>query len=78
MVKPATLTTQTKMNGRETFASATSSNRLHKDTIMNFFDNRATNASAESFNARTKLLRANQKGVRDTRFFLFRLSKLDA
>jgi transposase-like protein len=50
----------------------------HKETILNFFDNRATNASAESFNVLIKLFRANQKGVRDTTFFLFRLSKLYA
>jgi hypothetical protein len=69
---------QTIRYGHETFASAANSIRWHKDTILNFFDNRATNASAESFNARIKLFRANQKGVRDTTFFLFRLSKLYA
>jgi transposase len=58
--------------------SAANSIRWHKETILNFFDNRTTNASAESFNARIKLFRANQKGVRDTTFFLFRLSKLYA
>jgi transposase len=69
---------QTIRYGHETFASAANSIRWHKETILNFFDNRATNASAESFNARIKLFRANQKGVRDTTFFLFRLSKLYA
>jgi transposase len=69
---------QTRKYGHETFASAANSIHWHKDTILNFFDNRATNASAESFNARIKLFRANQKGVRDTTFFLFRLSKLYA
>lgn len=62
----------------ENFKSAAESIRWHRDTILNFFDNRSTNASAESFNARIKLFRANQKGVRDTKFFLFRLSKLYA
>lgn len=46
--------------------------------ILNFFDNRSTNASAESFNAKLKLFRANQRGVKDRRFFLFRLMKLFA
>ncbi|TVQ05204.1 MAG: DDE transposase, partial [Balneolaceae bacterium] len=36
----------------------------------------STNASAESFNAKVKLFRANQRGVVDTAYFLFRLSKL--
>ena len=69
---------KTMRYGHETFVSAANSIRWHKETILNFFDNRTTNASAESFNARIKLFRANQKGVRDTTFFLFRLSKLYA
>lgn len=48
------------------------------ETIVNYFDNRSTNASAESFNAKIKGFRAMQRGVRDTEFFLFRLSKLYA
>ena len=41
------------------------------ETILNFFDNRNTNANAESFNSKIKLFRANQRGVRDTSFFLY-------
>lgn len=48
------------------------------ENILNFFNNRHTNANAESFNSKIKLFRANQRGVRDTKFFLFRLSKLFA
>jgi transposase len=48
------------------------------DNILNFFINRHTNANAESFNSKIKLFRANQRGVVDTRFFLFRLHKLFA
>jgi len=48
------------------------------DQILNFFDNRNTNANAESFNAKTKLFRANLRGVADVTFFLFRLQKLFA
>lgn len=50
----------------------------NKTNILNFFDNRSTNASAESFNSKIKLFRANLRGVTDTTFFLFRLSKLFA
>ena len=48
------------------------------ENILNFFNNRNTNANAESFNAKIKLFRANLRGVVDTSFFLFRLSKLFA
>jgi len=48
------------------------------DNILNFFINRNTNANAESFNSKIKLFRANQRGVVDTKFFLFRLYKLFA
>lgn len=48
------------------------------ETILNFFNNRSTNANAESFNSKIKLFRANQRGVKDTKFFLFRLTKLFA
>lgn len=41
-------------------------------------DNRSTNASAESFNAKIKAFRATQRGVTDIPFFLFRLSKIYA
>lgn len=46
--------------------------------ILNYFNNRSTNASAESFNAKIKAFRAQYRGVTDVNFFLFRLSKLFA
>jgi transposase len=50
----------------------------HYDKILNYFNNRSTNASAESFNAKIKAFRSTQRGVRDVSFFLFRLSKIYA
>ena len=50
----------------------------HYKEILNFFENRSTNASAESFNAKIKAFRATQRGVRDIPFFLFRLAKIYA
>jgi len=50
----------------------------HYDEILNFFINRSTNASAESFNAKIKTFRASLRGVSDMKFFLFRLSKIYA
>jgi len=47
-------------------------------TILNYFDNRSTNASAESFNAKIKALRAAFRGVKNISFFLFRLSNIYA
>lgn len=46
--------------------------------ILNFFDNRSTNASAESFNAKLKAFRRTLRGVNDTKFFLFRVAKIYA
>ena len=34
----------------------------HYDDILNFYNNRASNAMAESFNAKIKLFRANLRG----------------
>lgn len=47
-------------------------------TILNYFDNRSTNASAESFNAKVKAFRNQFRGVRDIPFFIFRLAKIFA
>lgn len=50
----------------------------NSDEVLNFFINRATNAFAESFNAKIKAFRASLRGVIDVKFFLFRLTKLYA
>lgn len=52
--------------------------KYNLENILNFFNNRNTNANAESFNSKIKLFRANLRGVTDTKFFLFRLHKLFA
>ncbi|PUZ29542.1 DDE transposase [Chitinophaga parva] len=52
--------------------------QTHYPGILNFFNNRATNAAAESFNAKVKSFRNALRGVRDVEFFLFRLAKLYA
>jgi transposase len=60
------------------FNIAANSIDYNRQNILNFFANRSTNASAESFNSKIKLFRANLRGVSDTTFFLFRLAKLFA
>lgn len=51
---------------------------LNYREILNYFDNRSTNASAESFNAKIKAFRAQLRGVRNKEFFLFRLTQIYA
>lgn len=65
-------------NKLETFYTAANTLKANFINILNFFNNRNTNANAESFNAKIKLFRANLRGVTDTAFFLFRLHKLFA
>lgn len=50
----------------------------HYDEVLNFFVKRATNAFAESFNAKIKAFRAALRGVSDIKFFMFRLSMIYA
>ncbi len=47
-------------------------------SILNYFINRSTNASAESFNAKIKAFRSQFRGVKNTEFFLFRLTQIFA
>ena len=69
---------KTKILGTKQFNTAANSVKNNIDNILNFFDNRNTNANAESFNSKIKLFRANLRGVTDTKFFLFRLQNLFA
>lgn len=50
----------------------------HSNTIINYFEERLTNASAESFNAKIKAFRSQLRGVADVKFFMFRLATLYA
>ena len=47
-------------------------------TIANYFENRSTNASAESFNAKVKAFRNQFRGVKDIPFFVYRLKTIFA
>lgn len=48
----------------------------HNVTIINYFEDRLTNAAAESFNAKIKAFRTQFRGVGDIKFFMFRLVTL--
>lgn len=65
-------------SGFESFATISRTIEEHYEQILNFFVNRNTNASAESFNAKIKQFRAGLRGVTDVNFFLFRIAKIFA
>lgn len=69
---------QVENSGIDAFKTVARSVQAHYLSILNFFINRSTNASAESFNAKVKAFRATSRGVRDINFFLFRLAKIYA
>ena len=50
--------------------------RSKEEYILNYFNNRSANASAESFNSKVKGLRAQVHGVNDLPFFMFRCAKI--
>lgn len=60
--------------GENEFARVLETFENHNDTIINYFEERLTNASAESFNAKVKAFRAQFRGVGDIKFFMFRLA----
>lgn len=64
--------------GFSSFRTVSKSIQNHYQYILNFFNNRHTNASAENFNAKIKSFRAAFRGVRSIPFFLFRLTKIYA
>ncbi len=65
-------------SGFKAFNTISATIYTHYLEILNFFENRSTNASAESFNAKLKAFRTNLRGVRDITFFLFRVAKIYA
>ena len=64
--------------GFKSFNTIARTMSIYYQNILNYFDNRSTNASAESFNAKIKAFRAQFRGVRNVDFFLFRLTTIFA
>lgn len=60
------------------FNSVTQTMQNNYATVVNYFENRSTNASAESFNAKVKAFRNQFRGVADIPFFIFRLATIFA
>lgn len=69
---------QVEKAGFKSFNTVARSIQAHYLTILNYFNNRSTNASAESFNAKIKAFRSAFRGVKNVSFFLFRLSNIYA
>ena len=64
--------------GFRAFNTVANSIKLNYRSILNYFKNRSTNASAESFNAKIKAFRSQFRGVKNVEFFLFRLTRIFA
>jgi len=64
--------------GFKSFNTVANTIKNHYNHILNYFNNRSTNASAESFNAKVKALRRQFRGVRNVEFFLYRLMMIYA
>lgn len=64
--------------GYKSFNTISRTIQNHYQKILNYFDNRSTNASAEAFNAKIKAFRSQFRGVKHIPFFLFRLSNIYA
>ena len=69
---------EVEKSGFKSFGVVSRSIQNNYQNILNFFDNRHTNASAESFNAKIKAFRSCFRGVRSIPFFLFRLTNVYA
>ena len=69
---------QVEQSRLKSFATVQRTIQIHYQSILNYFDNRSTNASTESFNAKIKVFRLHLRGITAAEFFLFRLQKLFA
>ncbi|WP_236822254.1 transposase [Arenibacter sp. NBRC 103722] len=64
--------------GVRAFYTISNTISLNYRSILNYFINRSTNASAESFNAKIKAFRAQFRGVKNVEFFIYRLTTIFA
>ena len=78
MTKLARWFNEVEESGFKAFSTLIKTIKNHYRDILNYFDQRSTNAAAESFNAKIKNFRMQLRGVKDRTFFLFRLTKLFA
>ena len=55
-------------SGFKEFTSVAETMQANYPDILNFFNNRVTNASTESFNSKVKAFRAQLRGMTDTKY----------
>lgn len=67
-----------ELSGFKAFNTIANTITINYRSILNYFINRSTNASAESFNAKIKAFRSQFRGVKNVEFFLFRLTTIFA
>lgn len=67
-----------EQTGFKAFNTIANTITINYRSILNYFINRSTNASAESFNAKIKAFRAQFRAVKNVEFFLFRLTRIFA
>ena len=73
---PLAIAEKVKAFGNDAFNTAADTIRDREDEVLNYFLNRATNASAESLSSKIKQFRAQLRGIIDVDFFLYRLSMI--
>jgi transposase len=78
MTKLARWFNDLEASGFKSFNTLLRTIMVHYNDILNYFNHRNTNASAESFNAKIKAFRTQFRGVRDRAFFLFRIANIFA
>ena len=64
--------------GIDSFQTIMDTIQLHYNEILNYYNHRSTNASAEQLNSKIKAFRKSLRGVHDLCFFFFRLTKIYA
>ena len=69
---------EVEQSGFDSFNTIAATLYDRSEEILDFCIHRASNAAAESFNAKIKQLRAQFRGVIDIPFFLYRLTKIYA
>ncbi len=69
---------EVELSGFKAFNILANSVSINYKSILNYFDNRSTNAATESFNAKIKTFRTQFRGLRNVEFFLFRLTQIFA
>ena len=70
--------TDAEQSGIDSFHAIMDTIQLHCEEILNYYNNRSTNASAEQLNSKIKAFRKSLRGVQNLSLFFFRLSKIYA